>query len=78
MARRIMKVAVDARLCSGHGRCEAIAPDVFHLDDVGYNVARGQVVDIPPELEAQARLGVESCPERALVIEDEDVDALSP
>jgi ferredoxin len=71
-----MKVAVDARLCSGHGRCEAMAPEVFHLDDVGYNAARGLVVDVQPGLEAQARVGVAACPERALLIEGEGDDAL--
>jgi len=32
-----MKVRVDQSLCTGHARCNAIDPDLFLLDDVGYS-----------------------------------------
>ena len=66
-----MKVRIDGDLCSGHARCEAMAPSVYQLDDNGYNVERGKTIQIKPGSEDAARLGVESCPERAMtIIED--------
>jgi ferredoxin len=62
-----MKVTVDENLCTGHGRCYALAPDVFGADDYGHCVVL--VPDPPAELEAQARTGADNCPERAITIE---------
>jgi ferredoxin len=64
----MVKVRVDTDLCVGHGRCYALAPDVFGADDYGHC----EIVVESPEgaLVDQARLGVENCPERAISIED--------
>ena len=62
-----MKVRVDLTKCVGHGRCYVLAPDVFEDDDRGYCLVK--VAQLPPELEAQARLGEENCPEGAIRIE---------
>ena len=65
-----MRVAVDAELCTGHGRCYALAPDLFGPDDYGHCeilVADGVV---PEALEDHARIGRENCPEQAITIED--------
>lgn len=43
-----MKVRIDGDLCSGHARCEAMAPSVYQLDDNGYNVERGKTIQIKP------------------------------
>ncbi len=59
-----MRVQVDRGKCSGHARCAAAGPDVYELDDLGY-VAIDDL-DVPPELEKQARDGAAACPERAL------------
>ncbi len=64
-----MKVVVDLAKCVGHGRCYVLAPDVFEDDDRGYCVLK--VEQPSPELEAQARLGEENCPERAIRVERE-------
>ena len=61
-----MKVAVDAAACVGHGRCYALAPDVYAPDDRGH--CELLMTDVPPELEAQARAGEANCPERAISI----------
>lgn len=64
-----MQVRVDADLCTGHGRCYALAPDLFGPDDYGHCevlVAGGVVAG---DLADQARAGVENCPERAITIE---------
>lgn len=62
-----MKVVVDADLCVGHGRCYALAPDVFGADDYGHAVVL--VDDVEGALADQARTGVENCPERAISVE---------
>jgi len=63
-----MKVVVDAERCVGHGRCYALAPDVFASDDRGH--CELLVTDVPPELEAQARTGAANCPETAITVEE--------
>lgn len=66
-----MKAKIDGDLCSGHGRCGVVAEKVYILDSNGYNGQRGTTIDIPPGLEAAARLGAERCPERAITIIEE-------
>ena len=57
---------VDSSKCQGHARCNAVGPEVFELDDLGYvSTPSGP---LPAELEATARKGVGACPERALSI----------
>ncbi|MGZ4675214.1 MAG: ferredoxin [Acidimicrobiia bacterium] len=65
-----MCVAVDVDVCTGHGRCYALAPEVFGADDFGHCellVADGVV---PAALEDQARLGRDNCPEQAISISE--------
>lgn len=61
-----MKIEIDAQLCSGHGRCFILAPEVYRLDDDGYNADRGQIIDIPLGKEDAADLGLRNCPEAAI------------
>jgi len=63
-----MRIRIDTNACTGHGRCYALAPEVFDTDDDGY----GQVAhaEIGPDQEAAARKAVLSCPERAVSLED--------
>lgn len=63
-----MKVRVDESLCTGHGRCYAVAPDVFDADDRGYGLVKVNEVSGP--LLEQARLAQQNCPERAVILED--------
>jgi ferredoxin len=63
-----MQVKIDATLCSGHGRCAKLAPDVYKLDDNGYNADRGKTLEVASPLEASARRGAKLCPERAIII----------
>jgi ferredoxin len=63
-----MKVRVDPDLCVGHGRCYALAPDVFEADDMGHCFIPGE--DVPPELEEKALIGEQNCPEHAITIEE--------
>jgi len=62
-----MRVRVDRAKCVGHGRCYVLGPDLFTDDERGHCVVR--VESVPSELEAQARLGEENCPEGAISID---------
>lgn len=59
-----MRIELRRDVCSGHGRCYALAPDVFQPDDVGYCDPLFETV--PENLHAQARLGADNCPEDAI------------
>jgi ferredoxin len=61
-----MRIEVDAELCTGHGRCYALAPEVYEADDDGYCATLS--LDVPVGLEGQARLGADNCPERAIAV----------
>ena len=63
-----MKIIVDNDACSGHGRCAALAPSVYVLDDLGYNSMNE--TEVSPENEAAARVGANNCPERAITLVD--------
>jgi ferredoxin len=61
-----MKIQVDTNRCSGHAQCNAVAPDLYDLDDSGYCAIRE--AEVPLGLEDQARAGAGACPERAITI----------
>jgi ferredoxin len=63
-----MRVRVDGETCTGHGRCYALAPEVYAPDDAGY--CELVVTDVPAELEDQARVGASNCPEQAISVEE--------
>ncbi len=66
-----MRLSVDADLCTGHGRCYVLAPQLFAPDDFGHcELVLDANVDVPDELEDQARLGRDNCPEQAITITD--------
>jgi len=55
-----MRVQIDLDYCEGHGRCHAVAPALFLLDDDGF--ASRAEIDVPPGLEHSAASGVGACP----------------
>ena len=59
-----MKVHVDPDRCQGHGRCAAMAPGVYRLDELGF--ATPGITEVEPGQEDEARRGAQSCPERAI------------
>lgn len=63
-----MRIFVDETLCSGHGRCYSLAPEVFSSDDDGFSLQRGQEFDVEPANEEKARAGAAACPEGAIKI----------
>ncbi len=59
-----MRVIVDHDRCEAYGRCFAVAPALFDVDDDGYSVI--DEITVPPELESDAREGASSCPRAAI------------
>ena len=69
-----MKVKVDRDLGIGVGNCVAYAPTVFKLDDENKAV----VLD-PSSVDDETLLeAAESCPENAIIVEDDEGNQLYP
>ena len=69
-----MKVRVDRDLCIGVGNCVAYAPTVFELDEENKAVVLDTAsVDDDTLLEA-----AKSCPESAILVEDDEGNQLYP
>jgi ferredoxin len=69
-----LKVRVDRELCIGVSNCVAIAPTVFELDDENKAV----VLD-PASVNEQTILeAAESCPQDAIIVEDDEGNQLHP
>ena len=66
----VMKLTIDARMCTGHGRCYSLAPDVLTDDAAGFVAERGTTVAVTGAHEAAARDAALSCPEGAITLED--------
>jgi ferredoxin len=65
-----VKIRVDAGLCTGHGRCYTLAPDLLSYDEEGYVTIRGSELDVPAGREESGREAAMSCPEGAISIEE--------
>lgn len=63
-----MRIVVDQAKCVGHGRCYAIAPDLFKADDYG----QGHAVtdEVGADVRAHAEAAAANCPESAITILD--------
>lgn len=64
-----MKVHVDTERCQGHGRCYALAPQLFASDDIGNGVELNGGV-VPEGQEGDARRAALNCPESAVIVEE--------
>ena len=64
-----MRLQLDNSKCQGHGRCYALAPELFDSDDEGYSVLKVDG-ELSPEQEPAARLAVDNCPEFAIELTD--------
>ncbi|MCV7381026.1 cytochrome [Mycobacterium alsense] len=60
------RVVVDPDRCTGHGRCYTLAPGVYDADELGHCVVLHE--EVSGELEAQAVIGEQNCPERAITL----------
>jgi len=55
--------------CVGHARCAAVAPNIFELDDDGFNTTELREVD--ESMREDAVRGVRGCPEKIISIEED-------
>ena len=62
--RRGQRMLVDPILCSGHGHCAELLPELISLDEWGYPLLPDSA--IPRALVAEARRTVAACPAMAL------------
>ncbi|MBO9376640.1 ferredoxin [Sphingomonas histidinilytica] len=65
-----VRIKVNVAGCVGHARCAAVAPEVYELDENGFNVTAEK--EVPEALRAQAVRGMRACPERIISIEQEE------
>lgn len=65
-----MRVRLDSEKCQGHGRCYALAPEVFDHDDEGYAVLK-VAGELPADLAQGAQLAADNCPEYAIDVVDD-------
>jgi len=72
-----MKVRIDEAACEGHGRCFAIAPALFELDELGTSSLIGDG-SVSPADEELVRLAAANCPEFAIGISGGVTGARSP
>jgi ferredoxin len=63
-----MRIVFDREKCQGHGRCYALASDLFDADDEGYAVVLVSG-DLTDEQASKAQLAADNCPEYALSVE---------
>lgn len=63
-----MKVRLIDDKCQGHGRCYALAPELFESDDYGNARLIGDG-SVPAGQEDDARLAADNCPEYAIEVE---------
>jgi len=68
-----MRIKVHPGLCNGWGECHRWGREVYPLDAEGYCEMR--LLEVPPEMEDQARLGAMACPEQAITVIEDDPTA---
>ncbi|VFA88411.1 Ferredoxin [Gordonia paraffinivorans] len=62
-----MRIVVDREGCGGHGRCVAVAPELFDLDDDGISLPL--VDELATDQEAAAKDAIANCPQSAIRID---------
>ena len=61
-----MRNAIHPEVCSGHGRCYSLCPEVFGEDEDGSPVLASK--SVPEQHQEAARAAEQNCPERAIEI----------
>ncbi len=89
MAKKIKKIIVDRDLCIGAASCVVVAPEVFELDDENKAVIilkdgkREQHQAEKSQLQTSLDddtilLAAQSCPVKAIILEDENGNQIYP
>jgi ferredoxin len=63
----VVKITIDTELCSGHGRCVELLPDVFEFDGDGFGRVRDDAAT--PDA-AELERTMQLCPELAISVAD--------
>lgn len=63
-----MRIVLDEDVCTGHGRCYVLAPELFTSDDYGHSVVLSS--EVPEGLEEKAATAARNCPESAISLEE--------
>lgn len=64
-----MKAKVIRDNCIGCGACQAIAPNIFEIDDEGISIAK--VTEVPNDDQEDFKDALESCPTGAITEDNE-------
>ena len=64
-----MRIRIEQSKCVGNARCQAVAGDLYPLDDDGYIATEG--FHVPEGEELLARRGARACPERIIHVEED-------
>ena len=64
-----MKIKVDFDLCESNALCEAMAPEVFELDDDDYLVVKAE--ETTPENIEDVKRAVAACPRAAISLTED-------
>jgi ferredoxin len=71
-----MKIRVEKAQCVGNARCQAVAAQLYALDDDGYIATEG--FDVAKGEERAARNGARACPERIIFVIEDDGEQTWP
>ena len=63
-----MKIKIDWDLCESNGLCEAMAPEVFELDDDDFLQLKTE--ETTPDNISNVKRAVAACPRAAISLED--------
>jgi ferredoxin len=69
-----MKIKVDRELCIGISNCVAVAPTVFQLDAE----RKAIIVDTASVDDKKLTEAAESCPQNAIILEDDNGNQIYP
>ncbi|MCU1615621.1 MAG: putative ferredoxin [Frankiales bacterium] len=69
----MIRARVDRERCEGYSQCNALAPELFELDDDG--ISTPLVGDVPPDLLDALRDAADHCPTQAILVLSDGADA---
>ena len=67
-----MRLRVDGDVCTGHGRCYTVAPDLLTYDDEGFVSIRDESIAVAADQIKAAEDAAASCPEEAITLIEEE------
>ena len=65
-----MRIRIEKSGCVGNARCAAVSEVMYPLDEDGYIATEG--FDVADGEQQTAKRGARACPERIIVVEEDD------